>query len=200
MPSAATLERDYGSAIRAAVRALWKGLIDADQFYDWMSSAIWRGLTGAWYAGAEECGIQPTDLSPAERSALQLAIAEETNHVGDFAASLVNFSQARGGKLSVHLHRAQMWTARWGDVQTRARLMACGDEKLEWVRGPTKEGCISCDVKLNGKVKRASYWQQAGVYPANPPNPKIACGGWLCKCALLKTDKRCSPGSLPSLP
>ena len=194
MPSAATLERDYGSAIRAAVRALWKGLIDADQFYDWMSSAIWRGLTGAWYAGAEECGIQPTDLSPAERSALQLAIAEETNHVGDFAASLVNFSQARGGKLSVHLHRAQMWTARWGDVQGRAKIMACGDKKHVWQLGPT-EHCVDCE-RLSGKVKRASYWETSGI---RPQSHLLACGGWRCQCSWEETTARCSPGPLPRL-
>ena len=193
MPSAATLERDYGSAIRAAVRALWKGLIDADQFYDWMSSAIWRGLTGAWYTGAEECGIQPTDLSPAERSALQLAIAEETNHVGDFAASLVNFSQARGGKLSVHLHRAQMWTSRWGDVQTRARLMACGDKKFMWINGDT-EHCVDCE-SLHGKVKRASYWEQS----IRPQSISLACSGFRCHCRLEATTARCSPGPLPRL-
>ena len=199
MPSAAG-SSDYGLSIRGAVRALWKGLIDADQFYDWMSSAIARGLTKAWYAGAAGCGIQPKELTPAERSALQLVIAEETNHVGGFAASIINRSQERGGKLANHLNRAKMWILRWQDVHTRARVMACGDRKLKWVRGPTVEGCISCDIKLNGKVKRASYWAQVNVYPQNPVNPKIACQGWRCLCSLVDTTERCSPGPLPKLP
>jgi hypothetical protein len=200
MPSATTQQSDYGLAIRAAVRALWKGLIDADQFYDWMSSAIWRGLTSAWYAGAEECNIQPTELSPAERSALQLVVAEEINHIGDFAASIIGFSKERGGKLANHLNRAKMWTVRWQDVHTRARIMACGDKKLKWVLGPTKEHCVSCDVKLNGKVKRASYWASVGVMPQAPVNPKLECKGFRCLCTMVETTDRATPGPLPSLP
>jgi len=194
MPSAATQQSDYGLAIRAAVRALWKGLIDADQFYDWMSSAIWRGLTGAWYAGAAECNIQPTELSPAERSALQLVIAEETNHIGDFAASIVSFSQARGGKIGTHLGRAEMWSARWGDVNTRARIKACGDTKLVWIYGDTVH-CVDCEA-FNGKVKRASYWDQSGV---RPQSFELACSGLKCQCRLEATTARCSPGPLPRL-
>lgn len=199
MPSPATQQSDYRLAIRAAVRALWKNLIDADQFYDWMTSAIWRGLTGAWYAGAAECGIQPTELSPDERSALQLVIAEESNHVGDFAASIINRSKDRGGQLGMHLERAEMWAARWQDVNTRAHVMACQDVKMKWVLGPAKEHCITCDVKLNGKVKRASYWAQT-VLPQSPPNPRLECAGWKCQCVLVDTSERCSPGPLPSLP
>jgi len=191
---------DYGLSIRGAVRALWKGLIDADQFYDWMSSAIARGLTKAWYAGAAEMGIQPSELTPIERNALQSVITEETNRVPGFAASIIKFSQPSGAKLSRHLNRVKMWTARWQDVSTRAKVMAGQDQKLKWVRGPTIEGCISCDIKLNGKVKRASYWQQVGVYPQAPVNPKIACQGWRCLCSLVVTTDRCSPGPLPSLP
>ena len=198
MPSATTQQSDYGLAIRGAVRALWKGLIDADQFYDWMSGSIWRGLTGAWYAGAEECGIQPTELSPAERSALQLVIAEEINHVGEFAASIMGFSKERGGKLAYHLNRAKMWTARWQDVQTRAKIMACADEKLTWIYGDT-EHCDSC-WSLHGKTKRASYWQSQGIMPQAPPNPRLKCGGWKCECRLERTTGRASSGPLPSLP
>ena len=195
MPSVATQQSDYGLAIRGAVRALWKGLIDADQFYDWMNSAIWRGLTGAWYAGAAECNIQPSELSPPERSALQLVIATEINHVGDFAASIINRSQERRGKLSAHLNRAQMWTLRWQDVQTRARVMACGDKKLKWVLGET-EHCSTC-LKLADKVKRASQWAAAGIYPQMKA---LACGGYKCGCGFKPTSDPMSKGPLPSIP
>ena len=194
MPSVATQQSDYGLAIRGAVRALWKGLIDADQFYDWMNSAIWRGLTGAWYAGAAECNIQPSELSPPERSALQLVIAEEINHVGGFAASIINRSQARKGKLTNHLNRAQMWTLRWQDVNGRAKIMACGDKKYSWQLGPT-EHCVDC-ARLSGKVKRASYWETSGI---RPQAHTLACGGWRCQCFWVETTARSSPGPLPRL-
>lgn len=194
MPSAATREADYGRAIRGAVRALWKGVIDIDQFYEWMSLAIARGLTLAWYSGAEECGIQPRELSAAERGALALVIAEEMNHAGGFAASILNFSQERGGKLSLHLNRATMWSARWADVQGRAKIMACGDKKYMWQLGPT-EHCVDCE-RLSGKVKRGSYWELSGV---RPQSHRLACGGWRCACVWEETTARCSPGPLPTL-
>lgn len=200
MATIAKQQNDYGLGIRGAVRALWKGLIDADQFYEWMSATIARGLVTAWYAGAAECDIQPTELTPAERSALQLAIAEETNHVPEFAASILNYSQARGAKLGPHLERAKMWTLRWQDIYQQAQLKACADRKFEWVLGPTKEHCISCEIKLVGKVKRGSYWDAVGVRPQAAPNWALACGGWRCACRLVATDKRCTPGRLPSLP
>ena len=178
MPTVASLESNYGLALRGAVRALWKGSIDLDWFYDWMSSAIWRGLRWAWYTGAEEMGIQPSELSPAERMALQFIIAEEINHVADFAASIMSNSQASGGKLQRSLDRAGLWTARWQDVNGRARLMAGQDRKYKWTLGSTLEHCTSCDIKLNGKVKRGSYWLAHGVQPQNPPNPRLMCKGF----------------------
>jgi hypothetical protein len=76
--------------------------------------------------------------------------------------------------------------------------MACEDQKLQWVMGPTKEHCNSC-LRLSNKIKRASYWRRVNVYPQSPPNPNLECNGFGL-CQLLPTDERCSPGPLPRLP
>ena len=194
---------NYRNGIRSAVRGLWLGAFDFYQFYDAMEVTVRNGLTVAWYEGSSECGILPADLSPTERAAIAQAIAGELGHIDGFATEIEAGSKANGGKVGPLLARAEMWILRYQDVVNQAKVMACADQKLEWVWQAfkaTKEPCGTCRDKLNGKVKRASYWQQVGVRPQNPPNPYLECGGWECGCGLLVTDKPMSRGPLPKLP
>lgn len=190
---------EYQKNIRGFMRALWNGSIDFDQFFDLMMSGVRVGLTQVWYAGAEVCGIKPDDLTPAEKSALDAKIANERAHVFDVAEYITQNLKADGVKLVVINRRAALWGQRALDVYNTAKAMACGDKKLKWVMDPVKEHCDSC-VKLNGKVKRASYWRDHGVLPQNPPNPRLQCRGWKCGCSLNPTDDPVSRGPLPRLP
>ena len=192
----------YGLSIRAVVRALWGGLVDYYQAFDDFQVAVRLGLTRAWYEGAALCGIDPIDLSPAERQAITSVIFTEFNSIDGFLFAIEQGSKANGGKIAPLLSRADMWALRYPDVMARAQLMACSDQKLEWginVVRNIKENCSSC-LKLNGKVKRASYWARVGVQPQNPPNDRLVCQGWNCGCGLLPTDAPLSRGPLPNLP
>lgn len=186
----------YRKSLRDAVRGLWGGVLDRDQFYDAMIATIQRRLPQAWYDGSKDCGILPADLSPEERNALRQAMVNEMSFVLKFADDIMAGSKARGGKLKPLLIRVEMWTNRYRDVVNRAKQMACADQKLVWVLNPTKENCNSC-IKLNGKVKRASQWKRAGI---RPQHPDLECGGWRCGCELIVTDERLSMGPLPRLP
>jgi hypothetical protein len=84
-------------------------------------------------------------------------------------------------------------------VRDKAKVMACADTKLEWVQGPSEEGCGSCS-RLNGKVKRASYWNRVNVLPRVHGAPYLACNGFRCQCELKETNKPLSKGPLPRLP
>lgn len=188
----------YRKSLRDNVRGLWGGVLDRDQFYDAMTATQQRRLPQAFYEGAKDCGILPADLSPEERNALQQAMVNEMSFILKFADDIMAGSKAKGGKLQPFLARVERWAARYTDLQSRARVMACGDQKLQWVMGATKEHCNSC-LRLSNKVKRASYWRRVNVYPQNPPNPNLECNGFGL-CQLLLTDERCSPGPLPRLP
>ena len=192
----------YRSEIRNATRSLWNGAIDYDQFFDVMMLNIRLGLTAAWHSGMKSVGLLPTDMSALEKQELQQLIFSEINHIGPYADAIEQGSKANGGKLSALWPRAEMWINRYVDVENRARAMAQNDPKLEWQINVTRRvehNCSTC-LKLNGKVKRASYWQTRGLYPQNPPNPHLECQGWLCGCALLPTDKPLSRGPLPRTP
>jgi hypothetical protein len=189
----------YGRDLRGIARVFWRGEIDFDQAYSQLIDTIRIGLTRAWHEGARECGIQPSELSPAERAELTSAIAIEQSHVIGLLDFITQHSKANGGKFGTVLNRVSLWELRYIDVVNRAKLMACGDQKGEWVRGPTSDGCRTC-IAMNGKVKRFSYWAERGPHPQDPPNQTIQCHGWNCLCELIVTDKPLSRGPLPKWP
>jgi hypothetical protein len=191
----------YRKSLRDAVRGYFSQVLDYDQFWEAMTATIQRRLPQAWYEGAQDCGIQPADLSPEERMALQQAIVNEMGFITGLAQAIEEARAQhpdRKTPTSALFGRVDLWAARYSDLQSRARVMACEDQKLQWTLGPTKEHCPSC-LKLSNKVKRASYWRRVNVYPQSPPNPNLECNGFGL-CQLLPTDERCSPGPLPRLP
>lgn len=188
----------YTRAIRACVRALWSGEWDYDLFFQGMLDTIRYHIPQAWHAGAKECGVLPSELTQAERIALEQAIQYELQWIDGFAAAIMENSKADGGKLGPLVNRSKVWTGRWEGVKVKAMTMACKDRKLKWVLGPT-EHCRSC-LKLAGKIKRASYWNERGILPRVHKAPYLECGGWRCQCTLVQTDEPMSKGPLPNLP
>lgn len=189
----------YRAGVRAEVRGLWLGQIDRFTFVDDMVAVIRRGMTQAWGEGARECGITLAELTQAERDALELRINNQFGFLPGLAGFVEANSQANGGKLRTVFRRAETWINQYNSARNKAKLMACQDQKLQWQIDPEKDNCNSC-LKLNGKVKRASTWREAGIEPQNPPNDRLECGGWLCGCRLVPTDAPLTPGPLPALP
>ena len=187
---------NYHNAIRSAVRGLWVGALDYDQFFQAMESAIRLGIPQAWHEGARECGVMPSELTPEERLVMQSAIWDEYNYIGNFALAIEASSKALGGKLGPLMNRAELWINRYKDIVNRAKTMACKNQKLMWVLGKTEVHCSSC-LKLNGKIKRGSQWERAGI---RPQHPDLECGGWRCDCSLVPTVAPMSKGPLPGIP
>jgi len=186
---------DFGLAIRSGVRGLWKGVLDRPSFLHTMTLAIRRQLRIAWHEGAERCGIRPDELSPPELLRLHMIIEENIGYLPGFADAIEAGSQANGGKLGPLLSRAEMWTNRYTQTQSLGQQMACGDRKLQWNLGPTKEHCKDC-LKLNGRVYRASVWEKYDIYPQHP---NLECGGFRCLCSFVPTDDPGTPGRPPRL-
>lgn len=193
--SAPAVERGYRSSLRSAARGLWTGALTYSQFFDSMFSLIERGLTRAWYAGAEECGIKPAELTQLELSALTQAIVMERTHIGRLADFVEQHAKAAGGRLRTVMARVELWAKRAQDVASRARVLACQDKKLQWQLGATENHCTSC-LKLANKVKRASQWKAADI---RPQMRRLECGGWKCDCTLGPTDAPMSKGPLPRI-
>lgn len=194
-----TRASEYKRDLMSAGRGLWLGVIDEFQAWESIEITVRRGLTQAYYEGIQECGIEPSEMTPEERQQLNQAIFNETAHIDGLVDFIIANSKANDGKLKTVMGRIDLWVLRYSDVAARARLMACGNRKLKWVQGPTSDSCPTC-TSMNGKVKRASYWQEKGPHPKAPPNPTIQCSGYRCRCDLVPTDEPASKGPLPRWP
>jgi hypothetical protein len=168
----------YRRAIRGAVRGLWAGALDYDEFWDMMDTTTTDGLTEAWHQGAAECGISADELTREETTELGRAVAYEKQWISGFAVAIEENNKQSGGKLAPLFNRAKIWIGRWQGVRDKAMTMACKDQKLEWVIGPSESHCGSCS-KLNGQVRRASFWHEKNVLPRVHQAPYLECRGFL---------------------
>lgn len=190
---------DYTLNVRYAIRSYWKGIPGKDSPADLtmgLLDAIQRGYSQAWRDGSAECGIKPNDYTEAERQELQKRINDQFPYVTAIANRIVPKSQ--GGLLRDAFKEISLLLSRYGEVQNAARAMACKDAPLEWVLG-VAEHCESC-LKLAGKVKRASWWQQSGILPRRPGAWYLECQGYNCKCSLVRTASPLTRGRMPNLP
>jgi len=196
MPRRKSGKDSFQLNVRAAVRALWTGAWDANEFAASMWNAIDRGYTAAWLEGAGDYGIKNyDDLTPPELAALAQAVDDAVSYAPGFAEAIQAGSKANKGKLAPLLKRAEMWVVRYDGIMSLARTMAGADQSMMWVIGPTEQHCRDCSA-LNGKVKRGSYWQGAGVLPQIPG---LECHGFNCLCQLVPTTAPISKGKLPRL-
>jgi hypothetical protein len=185
----------YRINIRAAVRSLWNGNIDYFQFFSQMERAITRGFNQAWAEGAATQGIRPDEYTDKERERLRQEIIQESGFITRFADAIELNSKRNDGKLAPLLIRAELWVEAYNRIVNLGLAYAAKDQKLRWTLHPA-EHCKSC-TRLNGKVKRASYWIEHDVFPKNWN--KLACRGG-CHCSLEPTSDPLSKGPLPSLP
>ena len=180
----------YRMGIRSSVRALWNGTWGYFEFVDAMMLAIERGYTQAWYEGAKMYGINPEDMTQAEHDRLTEEVMKETSYINGFAQAIMDNNKFMGGKLEPLFYRAEMWVNGYTRVLNIAKTLAAKDQRQIWVLNPA-EHCSSCR-KLDGKVKRASYW----LAHITPKSWALQCRG-NCKCTLEPTDKPISRGPLP---
>ncbi len=182
--------------IRASVRGLWTGALSFEQSLRTFRTTIERSIEQAWREGAQECGIQPDELTVAELTARDEFIFEQNELAPNFLNVVRSQSKANGGKLTPLLSRAEMWTNQYSSAKQQSEALACADDKRVWRVGRT-EHCKTC-LGLNGQVRRLSFWKN-NVLPRNAPNEKLICKGFNCQCTLQKTNKIMSRGRLPRL-
>lgn len=186
---------DYRAGLRAASVGLWRGNIDIFQFFEGMASTIRVRYREAWFIGAREAGIQPAELTEVERQRLTDEIRLELMRVNKLARFINENSRAAGGKRGTVYERLELWVQGYTRIREVAKTMAGRDKKQIWTLNPA-EHCSSC-LKLQGKVKRSSFWAAEDVHPK--AWAKLVCKVG-CKCGLEFTDLPVTPGPLPALP
>ena len=188
----------YAKSLRDSVRGLWTGRFDRPTIWEAMGSAIERHLEVAWREGAAECGIRPYERTAKEQATLERFIDGQIAFVPRFGGFVEENNRESGGLLRTSLKRLPPWVNRWNEVKAESQLISCADTKYIWRLG-FAEHCKTC-LKLNGRVMRGGRWDELDVHPQDTRPGKLACNGYNCKCRLVPTDKRATPGRLPRLP
>lgn len=188
-------EGNYLRGIRAAVYGLWSNQIGFADYVQMMVETIDNGLRRAWYQGADDMGIQPEELTPAENQAILNEINSNIGYVYPLGNDIMAADKAHGGKLTPFYRRADMWGGRFEAVRSRARMMAGQDQKLQWQMGPTREHCTDCQ-RLDGRVYRASIWRSIGL---EPRSRLLECRGYKCLCRFVPTTLPSTRGRPPYL-
>ena len=174
----AEASEDYARSIRKIAFDLWWGDISFDQATSLMYDTIRLGMHEAWAKGAKECGVVPAEYSAEEMHELAWMVASQQTAVMNFLFWVEQNSKKAGGKWAPVQARANVWGNRYAEAQNKARVLSCGNQKLQWVlhgRRVTKTSCADC-LKYNGRVYRASTWHRYGI---RPQSPGLACGGFL---------------------
>lgn len=185
--------RDYKQSIRSNARGLWNDQIGTMDFTQNMMASIRNSFTRAWYEGAQQCGISPGELTPEELSRLEQEIVTEQAYVTKLAAHVRINAKIGGGRLRDATQNVDLWLNRYENVRNIAMGYACGDQKLKWVRGNTRQPCKDC-LMLDGRVYRASAWRSAGW---EPRSRDLECGGYKCLCRFQQTNEPATPGFPP---
>lgn len=188
-------EATFRNEIRGAVRGLWSRAIDRAQFNRAMSVAIKLELGRAWAEGAQECGIALSELDESEIEARDNFIEEQEGYISGFAEAITEVDNKDKTTIFPLFERAKMWINRYADSRNRAKQLACANQKLEWLIGPTEQHCPDCS-KYNGRVYRASAWAAKDI---RPQSPDLNCHGYRCLCSFRVTTKRLTKGVPPRM-
>ena len=188
-------QANYKRSIRSPVYGLWSGSIELSEFINSMLLSIRIGFTRAWYQGAAECGIKPSELTETELNKLADEIATEISYVSKMGKDILRNSKAEGGKWGTFKKRLSLWANKYDTIYNMAMSYACKDKKLVWVINPKKEHCSDC-LRMSGRVYRASIWKK---YNISPRMRSLACGGFLCGCSFEITNAPVTPGRPPAI-
>ena len=186
-------------------RALWdwtqrfyNNKVDVSAFLDKFIGLVEDQLRRAWNEGMRNVGLDPArDMLPLYQAHLQKIIDAEFNQVLDFAGAIEKARQ-EGKPVEPLRARVQLWSNRYQNVVNEAMAVCKPGERYEWVYGDTKKHCSSC-ARLAGTVATGDMWRMSGVMPQNPPNAKLECGGWRCRCRLVRTDRPLSEMGIPQV-
>lgn len=182
-------------------KELYNGEIDAGEFLDAMASIVEEQLTKAFREALRDNELDPElvkEDGEGYKDELEAMILNEFDYVDGLAADVLAAKDAGTG-FEEFRARAELWGSRYNDAYNQANAIIAENEgnNLIWIYGDT-EHCTTCN-ELNGIVARAADWETAGVYPQQPPNDLLECGGWRCQCRLEPTDKRRSPKALDTI-
>ena len=185
-------------------RALWdytrkfhSGDMDVSTFLDKFIALVEDQARRAWNEGMRNVGVDPKNMTIDQRARLQEIVNSELNHVLDFA-SAVEEARKAGKDVDQFKGRVDLWANRYPNIVNEAQAYCKPYDLYRWEYGDTVAHCSTC-ATLNGIIATGAEWRASGVMPQNPPNPRLECGGWKCRCRLVPTEEMPTTTGIPLL-
>lgn len=167
------------------------GGIDKRRFGVALRNLIKTSGTSAYTDGLIAGGVTDGALDDDDRATINRMSADQSGYVTDFGNVLYGdgITDAEANQKPI-----QWWNKSVNPFYLAGIRSADRNGMYEWVLGSTEEHCDSCR-SANGQIHRMRDWERSGVLPQSS---RLQCGGWECKCNLVKTSAR-ARGRLTSI-
>lgn len=170
-------EANFGVTLRKTATRLWRGQTTKAEFIDAFWFGVERGLWRAALDGIGSLGFAEDELSPTESAKLISIINAMRPSISGLADWIEENSQVNGGKFLAVINRVtQNWVNRYQQIYQQAQALVGRDLKAMWHLG-IAEHCKSC-LKLAGKIRRWSWWNENGILPRVPGAEYLECRGY----------------------
>jgi len=171
---------DFEAAFSDAIQAVKYDDVSRRRFGIIARALISKMGRQAYRDGLVDGGIEDDELSEDDLSIVAGLAVEQSVYVTAFADTLFEGSDPDPDA------KAEMWFAKSIMPFYQEGLMSADKNGLyEWVYGDT-DHCDDC-ARLNGQSHRLSGWLKSGFMPQGEA---LACKGFRCACALVKTSGR----------
>jgi hypothetical protein len=176
-PALKKSETNFGIGLRKTAIRLWRGQTTKAEFINAFWFGVERGLWRAALEGIGSLGFAEDELSPTEVAKLNSIIDATRAYIPGLADWIEQNSQANGGVFQSVTNRVtQNWVNRYQQVFQQAQALVGRDLKAMWTLG-IAEHCKSC-LKLAGKIRRWSWWNEHGILPRVPGAEYLECRGY----------------------
>lgn len=185
-------------------RALWdytrkfhSGTMDVSTFLDKFIVLVEDQARRAWNEGMRNVGLDPAQITINQRAHLQEIINREFNHVLDYASAIEDLKK-EGKPVDQLRARCDLWANRYPNIVNEAMAYCAPHDRYRWQYGDTVQHCSTC-AAMNGIVATGVQWRASGILPQSPPNPRLECGGWRCRCQLVPTTDPLTETGIPAV-
>lgn len=179
----ATTSANFIDEMRANIETAALGTLPQSNVANRIVRALYRYGQQAYKDGLEAGGVKVDALDTEDLTRVQAWLSDQTGYVDRMVASV--YGKARNlDPPPDYTPKAALWANKsLREVYNSGIRAADANGLYLWVLGDTDIHCPDC-LRLSGQAHRMKDWEKRGWLPGNS---KLSCGGFNCRCKLVKT-------------
>jgi len=181
----------YRSSLRASAVAYLEDTVSQVGFVALMDSTVRLHVREAWIGGAAEGGLRQGDFTEEEIMSLETLVRSQQSYVMGVADFIATEKRKEKPDFVAIFERLNLWVNQYAYFYNLGLMASKTNQKLQWLRGKTKAGCLTCTT-YDMKIYRASVWKK---YAPLPRSRELECKGYQCQCDLYPTDEPATRGT-----